>query len=50
MSDEHKRKISESKMGSKNPQWGKTPFFSEEHRRKISAANKGKKRSEETND
>ena len=39
---ETKRKISESKKGKNNPNYGKT--LSEEHRRKLSEAKKGRKR------
>ena len=40
MSEEYKKKISESKKGEKNPNYGK--HFSEEHKKKLSEANKGK--------
>lgn len=40
LSEEHKRKISESMSGKKNPMFGKK--FSDEHRKRISEANKGK--------
>ena len=46
LSEEHKRKLSESHKGDKNPLYGKTP--SEEHKRKISESKKGKTLSEET--
>jgi len=45
LSEEHKRKISESREGSKNPMYGK--HFSEEHRRKISDALRGRKPTKE---
>jgi group I intron endonuclease len=44
--DETKKKISESKKGEKNPNWGKK--LSEEHRRKLLESNLGKKHSDET--
>lgn len=44
-SKEMRKKVSESKMGEKNPMYGKP--LSLEHRRKIGEANKGKKISEE---
>ena len=40
LSEEHKRKLSESKKGDKNPMFGKK--HSEETRRKMSESNKGK--------
>lgn len=40
LSEEHKRKLSESKRGDKNPMFGKK--HSEETRRKMSESNKGK--------
>lgn len=40
LSEEHKRKLSESKIGDKNPMFGKK--HSEETRRKMSESNKGK--------
>ena len=45
LSEEHKRKISESKKGAKNPMFGKP--LSKERRLKISLSNKGHKVSEE---
>ena len=61
VSEETKKKLSLSKMGDKNPSYGKPPsekqkkalnqkgkHFSEEHRRNIGKANKGKERSEGT--
>ena len=49
-SEETKQKMSESRMGSNNPMFGKsamkgkTRIFSEEHRKNLSIASKGKKR------
>ena len=40
LSEEHKRKLSESKKGERNPMFGKP--LSKEHRLKISLSNKGK--------
>jgi hypothetical protein len=40
LSEEHKRKISESKKGKNNPNFGK--IFSEETKRKMSESHKGK--------
>lgn len=40
LSEEHKRKISESHKGDKNPMFGK--HLTEEHKRKISISNRGK--------
>ena len=45
-SEAHRRKISEARIGDKNPNWGKT--CSLETRQKLSAAGKGRKFSEET--
>lgn len=45
LSEEHKQKIRETKLGSKNPMYGKD--FTPEHRRNLSLAHKGQKRSEE---
>ena len=45
-SEEHCKKISESKKGEKNPNYGK--HFSEEHLRKMSEARKRRVTSEET--
>ena len=44
--DETKKKISESKIGEKNPNFGK--HFSEEHKKKISESHIGKHHSEES--
>lgn len=44
--DETKKKISESKIGEKNPNFGK--HFSEEHKKKLSEALSGHEVSEET--
>ena len=41
LSEETKQKVRESKMGEKNPMYGKPP--SEEHKKKISEATKGEK-------
>lgn len=41
MSEEIKKKISESHKGDKNPMWGKS--LSMEHRKRLSEANKGNK-------
>ena len=41
LSDEHKRKISESRLGEKHPFYGKT--FSDEHKRKLSESKLGEK-------
>jgi len=41
LSAERRRKLSESKKGEKNPNWGKS--LSEEAKRRLSEANKGKK-------
>ena len=43
-SKEHRRKLSEAKMGSKNPQYGRP--HSEEHKRKIAESLMGRKRPE----
>lgn len=43
LSDETKRKISESKIGDKNPMYGKHLIKSESTRKKLSEANKGRK-------
>lgn len=45
MTEEQKRKISESKKGENNPNYGK--HFSEEHKKNLSKALKGKPKSEE---
>ena len=45
LSEEHKQKISESKIGEKNPNYGKC--FSEETRQRMSAARKGVNLTEE---
>lgn len=52
-SEEHRKRMSESRTGEKNPMYGKPgtnlgKTFSEDHRKKISESNKGKKISEET--
>jgi len=39
LSESHKKALSESRMGEKNPNYGKT--FSEDHRRKLSESHKG---------
>jgi group I intron endonuclease len=44
-SDEHKRKISESKKGEKNPSYGKT--YSEEEKKKLRDKMKGRKMSDD---
>ena len=46
MSSETRAKLSESRTGEKNPNYGK--HFSEERRRKIAESNRGQKRSPET--
>ena len=45
LSEGHKKKMSDAKLGDKNPMYGKA--FSDEHRRKLSESKKGRKRSAE---
>lgn len=44
--EESKKKMSDSKMGEKNPNYG--THFSDERKRKIAESNRGQKRSDET--
>jgi hypothetical protein len=53
LSEQHRKNISESLKGEKNPMYGKPgtnlgKIFSEDHRRKISESNKGRRASKET--
>lgn len=46
VTDESRKRMSQSKMGAKNPNFG--THFSEERKRKLSESNRGQKRSKET--